>query len=208
MTTMSELAFPRASSSLAALTGGGGGETGFRQDSRFALTTGHKGASAPEPVQIEDPVAVAWAEGYARGSEDAREQIVEAMAAEADARAGLDLAFTRLDAEMAEALRQQLQDTVMALCEATLVPYALDVEALSARVERAVAMLSRADDDRVIRLHPEDLQLVSPRLPKDWKISPDPALERGALRVETQNGGVEDGPAQWRRALAEAFHAC
>jgi flagellar assembly protein FliH len=69
-------------------------------------------------------------------------------------------------------------------------------------------MLSRADDDRTIRLHPDDWALIGPQLPKDWKISPDPSLERGALRVETQNGGVEDGPAQWRRALAEAFHAC
>ena len=57
-------------------------------------------------------------------------------------------------------------------------------------------------------LNPDDLALVAPRLPSEWKVSPDPALERGALRVETSNGGVEDGPAQWRHALAEAFHAC
>jgi flagellar assembly protein FliH len=30
-------------------------------------------------------------------------------------------------------------------------------------------------------------------------------LERGALRVETTGGGVEDGPAQWRAALNEAL---
>ena len=34
---------------------------------------------------------------------------------------------------------------------------------------------------------------------------PDPALERGALGSRAPNGGVEDGPAQWRRAIAEAL---
>lgn len=194
-------------SSLAALTGPAQ-EPGFRQDSRFALpvaarTDSH--AAAPEPA---DPVALAWAEGYAKGVEDAEAHAMAMMATEADARAALDLSFTRFDAELAETLRQRLQDTVIALCEATLVPYAHDVGVLTERVQRAVAMLSRADDDRVIRLHPDDLALVAKRLPKEWKITPDASLERGALRVETQNGGVEDGPAQWRRALAEAFHAC
>jgi flagellar assembly protein FliH len=33
-------------------------------------------------------------------------------------------------------------------------------------------------------------------------------LERGALRVEAANGGVEDGPAQWRQAIAEALALC
>lgn len=162
----------------------------------------------PEPVQIEDPVAVAWAEGYARGIEQARAEAEAAMSATEEARTALELSFARLDAEMTETLRQRLQETVMALCEATLVPFALDPSILARRAERAVAMLSRADDERVIRLNPEDLALVSARLPPEWTVAPDAALERGALRVETQSGGVEDGPAQWRRALAEAFHAC
>jgi len=71
-------------------------------------------------------------------------------------------------------------------------------------------MFSRADDERLIRLHPEDLALIKPQLPKDWHFFPDPALERGAIRVEArqggvEGGGVEDGPAQWRRAIAEAL---
>lgn len=193
-------------SSLSALTDSPG-DAGFRQDSRFA-PQGGAGRGVPAPIEIEDPVAQAWAEGYAKGAEDAQAEAARLMAAEVEARAALDLSFARFDADLAETLRQRLQDTVMALCEATLVPYAHDTAALAARIERAVAMLARADDERLIRLHPDDLALIEPRLPADWKFSPDPALDRGALRVETQNGGVEDGPAQWRRALAEAFHAC
>ena len=195
-------------SSLAALTGGEGRADGFRSDARFALPVRAAAAAAPEPVPVEDPVAVAWAEGYARGLEDARAEAAEAAAAQAEAREALDLSLVRLDAELAECLRQRLQDTVLALCEQSLVPYALDAEALARRVERAVAMFARADDERVIRLHPEDLALVADRLAADWTVTPDPTLERGSLRVESQTGGVEDGPAQWRRALSEAFHAC
>ncbi len=76
------------------------------------------------------------------------------------------------------------------------------------RIDKAVSMLARADDDRVIRLHPDDLALIGPRLAAEWDVQADPALERGALRVESGNGGVEDGPEQWRRAIAEAFHQC
>jgi len=200
-------------SSLLALTGAlSRNDSGpaFRSDARFAVPAVAANAAPPEPTPtvIEDPVALAWAEGYARGLNDARLEAAEAQALAAEAHAALTLSLTRLDAELAESLRQRLQDTVMALCEQTLVPYALDAEALAARVERAVAMFARAEDERVIRLHPEDLVLVSERLSAEWTVVPDPTLTRGSLRVESQSGGVEDGPAQWRRALAEAFHAC
>lgn len=195
-------------SSLGALATLAGTDSGFRTDTRFALAGPAEAPALPDPIAIEDPIAVAWAEGYARGLEDARRETAQAEAVAEDARAALTLSLARLDAELAESLRQRLQDTVLALCEQTLVPYALDPDALAARVERAVAMFARAEDERVIRLHPDDLALVSERLSAEWAVVPDPALERGALRVESQSGGVEDGPAQWRRALAEAFHAC
>ena len=69
-------------------------------------------------------------------------------------------------------------------------------------------MLSRADDERLIRLHPEDIKLISPRISADWQVQSDATLERGSIRVESAQGGVEDGPEQWRRAIAEALHQC
>ena len=195
-------------SSLSAIAGRGS-EEGFRQDARFALAApGQRHTHAEPAAEVQDPVATAFAEGYAAGVEQARAEAAAAIAAEVESRAALDLAFMRFDSEMAETLRQRLTETVMALCEATLVPFAIDPEKLATRVERAVAMLARADDERVIRLNPEDLKLVSPRLPKDWHIVEDSSLPRGSLRVETQSGGVEDGPPQWRHALAEALESC
>jgi flagellar assembly protein FliH len=158
-------------------------------------------ALTPPPV---DPLAEARTAGFAAGRAEAL--------AQADAKRGIGekfaLSLARLDAERTETLRQQLIDTVVALCEATLAPLALDVAALARRVERTVAMFARADDERVIRLNPDDQAAIRGMLPSDWIFLPDPALARGALRVETPSGGAEDGPEHWRRAIAEALESC
>lgn len=189
----------------------------FTADARFegadagAVTPDEAPAAAmPAPL---DPVAeaynAAYAEGYAAGRADA---LAQAAAAQVY-REKLGFSFARLDVDLSETLRQRLLATVTALCEATLQPLALDMTALASRVERAAAMFARADDERVIRLHPDDLAAVQDLLPPDWTFLPDPALERGALRIETQSngfeaGGVEDGPEQWRQAIAEALNLC
>ena len=191
-------------SSLAALTGRAE-DTGFAADLRFAAM----GASAlPKLAHPSDPLGEAWAQGFAEGAAQARAEAAGSAAIEDEARVALDLAFTRMDCQMADELRHRLTETILALFDATMLPCALDAELLTMRVERAVAMLARADDERVIRLNPDDLELISPRLPQEWAIGPDAALPRGHLRVETANGGVEDGPAQWRRALVEALAGC
>lgn len=184
--------------------------SGFRADARFGAVMRVEPQPAPEPAPSEepdgpDPLEEAFARGFAAGYEQA---LSEAQAkAEADAAAcqGLELSLSRLDAALEEELRMRLRDTVAALCESAIAPLALDEEALLRRIDKAVSMLSRADDDRLIRLHPEDLKLVSPRLSTEWHVDADPRLERGTIRIETINGGVEDGPATWRIAIAEAL---
>ena len=69
-------------------------------------------------------------------------------------------------------------------------------------------MLQRKHDQRVIHIHPEDLELVKGSIAEGLELIPDGSVERGGLRVETEDGGVEDGPQQWRRALAEIFDTC
>lgn len=179
---------------------------GFSRDLRFASEHGVPRAE-PAP-DAPDPVAIAYAEGYAAGVAEATAAAeAEAMVAQA-ARQHLTLSFSRLDSDLAEQLRQKLHETVTALAESALQPLALDAGALARRVECAVAMFVRADDERVIRLHPDDLDLLGGMLPPDWQFVPDASLERGALRVETSNGGIEDGPAQWRAAITEALRLC
>jgi flagellar assembly protein FliH len=206
---MSDGAFdPGARFAFAAQPGGG-----FRSDARFRSSSGAAQAVAQAPVDApiiasEDPLTIAFTEGFAAGAADAHARLAQRADADAIASERLTLSFSRLDAELEEQLRQRLRDTVAALCESTIAPLALDPDALIRRVERAVAMLARADDERLIRLHPDDISLLSPRFADDWQVIPDAALERGALRVETASGGVEDGPDLWRRAIAEALHQC
>lgn len=186
-----------------------GQPAGFRPSARFGgapgLPPSHRELAIAEP-DMHDPVADAYARGYAEGHVQASEE-AKARAAAADAaREALSLSFARLDAVMEEDLRLRLRDTVAALCEAALAPLAIDEAALARRIERAVGMLVRADDERVVRLHPADIELVSERLSAEWQVVPDPKLERGTVRVEGTMGGVEDGPASWRMTIAEALH--
>lgn len=184
---------------LGALAGGRGG---FARDLRFGLPGPDGGG------QAEDPATLAFAEGYARGAEDARAAALAEVAAQDAARHRIETALARMDDEALRAFRQRLTECVLALCEAAVAPAAIDPAGLAARVSRAAAMFARAADERVIRLHPEDLALVHARLPEDWHCEPDPALERGTIRIEGPDGGVEDGPTQWRRALDEALRQC
>lgn len=174
---------------------------GFRSDPRFVSAP----AAAPPP---EDPLAQAWAEGYAAGVGEAEAAGQVSADRDAAARSKIGLALARLDADLVEHLRQRLLITVESLCEAAFAPFALDKAALTARVTKAAAMLARADDDKVLRLHPDDLKLIGMQLPEGLEVHEDPALERGSLRIETASGGVEDGPVQWRRAIAEALAEC
>lgn len=176
--------------------------TGFSADPRFL---GGAAAPAHDP-EVEQ--ASAWAEGYAAGRAEAEAECAAMLATHDAAQTKLKLTLARLDAEQEELLRQRLYAAIEVLCEASLAPLQLDADALLARVHRAAAMLARADDERVLRLHPDDLALIAAALPDGLETHPDPALERGALRLESANGGVEDGPAHWRRAIAEAISQC
>lgn len=188
--------------------------SGFRVDRRYlALPMELEPEPAPAMVMPEEPPAPdpadeAFAQGFAAGYEQALTEAQAKADAESAAREGLALSISRLDSALQEELRDRLRETVAALCESAIAPLAVDEQALLRRIDTAVAMLSRADDDRLIRLHPDDLKLVSPHLSADWQIDTDPSLERGTIRIETISGGVEDGPATWRIAIAEALQRC
>lgn len=181
---------------------------GFRSDSRFVPAAPEDPLPPPAPEDPADPLTLAWDEGYLAGLTEARTQAEMAATETAAALDRVELSLGQLDAQMQEQLRSRLLATVTALCEASLVPLTLDQAALLRRVEKACAMLARADDDKVLRLHPEDLKLIANKLPQSLAVKEDNSLERGSLRIETASGGVEDGPATWRQAIAEALAQC
>lgn len=176
----------------------------FSRNSRY---TAAPAETVPAP-QSEDAAEKAYAAGYEDGQISARADFDAQLKAERAGRSAIELAFARFDAESERRLRDGLLATVHALCEEAVLPLALDAEGLARRVEAAAAMLQRKHDQRIIHIHPDDLELVKNSVSGDLELVPDGSVERGGLRVETDDGGVEDGPQQWRRALAEIFDTC
>ena len=175
----------------------------FARDGRYA-----KPQVPEEPVETEDVAEKAYRAGYEDGQLSARADFDAQLTAERAARSAIELAFARFDAESERQLRDRLLATVHALCEEAVLPLALDSEGLARRVEAAAAMLQRKHDQRIVHIHPEDLELVKASVPASLELVADGSVERGGLRVETDDGGGEDGPQQWRRALAEIFDSC
>jgi len=184
-------------------TPAGGG--GFAADPRFAAKPG-LGPALPTPPG--DPLDQARREGYLAGHAEGLAEARERAAEDNAAHQALAATFASLGEAQTALLADRLRETVQVLCETLIADIALDPQALVRRAEAAAALLVRADDERSFRLNPEDLKLVGGRLPADWAIDPDPGLERGAIRIETAAGGVEDGPDNWRRAVIEALRAC
>lgn len=179
---------------------------GFAADHRFMARGAWSDADLSEPPV--DPLEEAFARGLAEGEELAAEEY-RSQLAEVQARfAGLERGLAELAVHEGELLRSRLTEMVAALCEDTLRPLALDREALVMRVERAAAMLSRAQDQRVVRLNPADCELLRPVVGDRLALAPDPSLARGALRIETEDGGIEDGPEVWAREIREALGLC
>lgn len=178
----------------------------FSRDPRFAsLLVAPPGGGGRDDT---DPVAEAYARGFADGSALARDEALQAERERDAARAAIELAFARFDEASAAALAERLRQTVHALCEEAVLPLALDPAGLVARIEAAVTLLRRSQDERRVLVNPVDLPLIEGRLPEGLTVEADASVERGALRIETADGGIEDGPTHWRRILAEAFREC
>lgn len=165
-------------------------------------------AAVPVEEDKGDPVAEAYQAGYAEGESTARAAAQTAADDAAAAQRAIELAFARFDDRSARLLEERLRQTVAAICQAMAGDIALDAERLAARVEAAAAMLRRKHDERVVCLNPADLALVRSRVAAELRLEPDPSLARGQLRVEGEEGGIEDGAEQWRAALAEAIGPC
>lgn len=177
-----------------------GGRGSFTASARYAPDT--------SPVANRDPVAEAFQAGMAEGRRLAEEAAQVRFEETASTEREIELAFARFDSESARLLQERLRGSVAAICQAMAGEIALDPERLSARVETAVGMLRRKHDERVVRLHPDDIELVRARVDPTLRLEPDVSLHRGQLRVEGEEGGVEDGAEQWRAALAEALGTC
>lgn len=180
---------------------------GFRADERFRSHVAEP-LSIESHAQVLDPIAAAYQEGFVAGHTAASEELTRQQAERDDTLATLAVSLARIDEACVDDLREKLRQTVLELCEQAVLPLAIDPDGLMARIETAIGMLRREGDSRILVLHPKDRKLLAKRLPEGLEVTEDDTLERGSIRIDSDNGGVEDGPAQWRRLLQEAFATC
>jgi flagellar assembly protein FliH len=150
--------------------------------------------SQPAPHPQEDP----FEQGYRKGLEDAG----EAFATERSRLGALVQSFEALQSEPSEELALLIAEAVHGLVRTIAGEVAVDPELLAARARKAAALIAEADGARTLHLHPEDIALLDvASLP--LVVIPDPAIERGSVRIEDSAGWVEDGVAARLETLRE-----
>ncbi len=191
---------PRQPDWLAALEG----RDGFKPGAPFAGArvelAGESVVANPEEAPAQDALARAYAEGEAAGRAAGEAEAQAELAQQRDLR----LAFRAFDQAALDSLASELCDTVIALCEQVLEASAIDRDGLIERCHWAARRLGSAAVHSTLHLHPDDIALVGEDSLADWQVQADPTIGRGSLLLEGPDGAVRDGPAEWRRAIAEA----
>ncbi len=180
------------------------GRDGFQPGSPFAsapmatLVDSAPEASVEQPEQ--NALALAFAEGEAAGRAAAEAE----AKAERDRQRDIRLTFRAFDQAALDSLASELSDTVIALCEQVLEASAVDREGLIERCQWAARRIGSGPGQSTLHLHPDDIAMLGKDALADWEVQADPAQLRGSLLLEGPDGAVRDGPAEWRRAIAEA----
>ena len=183
---------------------------GFREASPFG-----QGAPSPKPQIEPEPAPAecvsaedeAYMRGYAEGHAEAKRVGDAALAAETARFGELRMGFRALDLAGVDVLAQELNATVLALCEGVLGEYASDAQALTTRCRSAAKRLGAGPREVTLHLHPTTREQINPDAFPGWSFEDDPTLSPGALRLTGADGAVRDGPEDWMRALAEALAA-
>jgi flagellar assembly protein FliH len=161
----------------------------------------------PQPND-EDPIRQAWKDGFDNGVATERRLATERNGSEAEALAQLRSGIARINQDSLRALEARMRDAVLALCRQVIDDHVEAPERLAARVRAAASLLAGSGQRMSVEANEADRPLLSEALGDDWEVVANPRLARGALRVLSGDGGVEDGPEQWKRALEEAIRRC
>lgn len=149
----------------------------------------------------------AYQRGLADGHKDAASLSSKHLEDELAARGVLGENFARIEERLALEMADKLREAAVALCCETLAPAAMDTDLLEKRIDKAIEMIGHAER-RVLKVNPADLPFIAERLKSELLVEADDALSRGSLRIETPEGGIEDGPDTWRKAIEEAIRSC
>ncbi len=183
----------------------------YRQGASVGFVALHHGVSpfADEPRgTFDDRDRAALEQAYLRGFDEGKAAQSQLMDAESVIHTALKLRLGQIDDQLNDQLAERLRDFALHICETHFESMAVDPAHLEKRIRHALSMLSRATDKPKLFIHPDDLDTVQAFLPEGVPVDADPSLERGAIRLVAATGGVDDGPAQWRKLVQEALALC
>lgn len=174
------------------------------QDRDSNPTAGWDPLEACREEPAADPVETARAAGYDEGYAAAVAAMAEQRARDDTLLAGV-AASAQGDAIDRAALAEQLRRTVLTLVTRIVGEAGVSGELLAARVEAATDCLADANESAMLRVHPDDVALVTGRVPATVFPVGDANVARGSFVMEAASTIVEDGPAMWLEQLEAAI---
>ena len=165
--------------------------------------------TAAADMGFDDPLARARAEGHAQGySEGRTDAAAEAMAAVTRERALIEAIAGGLSEGRGfdrDRLARQLRQTVLGLVRRLVDESAIDAERFAARVAAAAALLADSTESALLRVNPNDVELLEGRLPASIFAAGDAAVEPGSFVLESASTVVEDGADLWLDQLTDVL---
>jgi len=161
---------------------------------------------APTPSQaFVDPIAAAHAAGFEEGRAAALADLEATQAREAALLEQVSVALASAAHFDRERMAGHLRQTVLHLVAKMVGEIGVAPDILAERIEAATDLLADKAESALLRLHPDDVELVQGKLPASIFPVGDPHLARGAFVIESASTIVEDGPDLWLEQLAQAI---
>ena len=140
-----------------------------------------------------DPADQIRAEAFAQGFDEGMRVAGEGLAADQESLSRLAHALEQMAPVANGELSALLSVTVLRLVEQIVGKVSVDPELLAKRVEAVAAFIEEEQGRNQLRVHPEDIALLAGH-EFGIALTPDTAIARGSVRLETSEGWIEDGP--------------
>lgn len=141
---------------------------------------------------------------YARGLADGQNLAEAAFALERAALQNIVASADALQPDTGPELSLLIRETVVRLVSQIVDQITIEPGHLEQQIERAIAIMTNADEARQIMLNPEDANLIGGTV-NGLAVKSDPELARGTIRIECSQGWIEHGTAFGLERLRECL---
>ncbi len=148
-------------------------------------------ARAHEPAA--DPLERVRAEAFAKGFDEGIRVATENFALDQDSLVRLSHAFEQVAPAANGMLSTLLSAAVLRLVTQIVGEVPVDAGLLAKRVEAVAAFIEEGQGRQRLHVNPDDIPLLAGR-EFGIELTPDPAVGRGSVRLDTADGWIEDGP--------------